>query len=132
MVFDRKKSPKNLVLKKGVFLTKFHFYIKHSTEISRKGILHFDQESSYMIGNQTYHRTNMFSPYLPNSCYESDYGCICIMISGKTCSVPLNILSSVVSFSTVIVCLFDLILYVPSTIFQLNRDGSYCFEPVLS
>ena len=22
------------------------------------------------------------------------------------------------------VCLFDLILYVPSTIFQLNRDGS--------
>ena len=25
-------------------------------------------------------------------------------------------------FCTVIVCLFDLILYVPSTIFQLNRD----------
>ena len=23
------------------------------------------------------------------------------------------------------ICLFDLILYVPSTIFQLNRDGSY-------
>ena len=30
------------------------------------------------------------------------------------------------------VCLFDLILYVPSTIFQLNRDGSYWVEPVLS
>ena len=28
--------------------------------------------------------------------------------------------------------LFDLILYVPSTIFQLNRDGSSCVEPVLS
>ena len=28
-------------------------------------------------------------------------------------------------------CLFDLILYVPSTIFQLNRDGSSCIEPVL-
>ena len=29
-------------------------------------------------------------------------------------------------------CLFDLILYVPSTIFQLNRDGSSCVELVLS
>ena len=27
--------------------------------------------------------------------------------------------------------LFDLILYVPSTIFQLYRDGSSCVEPVL-
>ena len=30
------------------------------------------------------------------------------------------------------VCLFDLILYAPSTIFQLNRDGSSWVEPVLS
>ena len=29
-------------------------------------------------------------------------------------------------------CLFDLILYVPSTIFQLNRDGSSWVGPVLS
>ena len=29
-------------------------------------------------------------------------------------------------------CLFDLILYVQSTIFQLNRDGSSSVEPVLS
>ena len=29
-------------------------------------------------------------------------------------------------------CLFDLILLVPSTIFQLNRDGSSGVEPVLS
>ena len=28
--------------------------------------------------------------------------------------------------------LFDLIPYVPSTIFQLNRDGSSWVEPVLS
>ena len=28
--------------------------------------------------------------------------------------------------------LFDLILYVPSTIFQLNRDGSSWVKPVLS
>ena len=31
-----------------------------------------------------------------------------------------------------VVCLFDLILYVPSTIVQLNRDGSSWVEPVLS
>ena len=30
------------------------------------------------------------------------------------------------------VCLFDLILNVPSTIFQLHRDGSSWVEPVLS
>ena len=29
-------------------------------------------------------------------------------------------------------CLFDLILYFPSSIFQLNRDGSSWVEPVLS
>ena len=29
-------------------------------------------------------------------------------------------------------CLFDLILYVPLTIFQLYRDGSFLVEPVLS
>ena len=29
-------------------------------------------------------------------------------------------------------CLFDLVLYIPSTIFQLNRDGSSWVEPVLS
>ena len=67
-------------------------------EISGKGLLHFDQESSSLIGNQTYQRTNMFLPYQPNSCYESDYEYICIMINGKTCSVPLNILSSVLNF----------------------------------
>ena len=29
-------------------------------------------------------------------------------------------------------CLFDLIFYVPSTIFQLNSDGSSWIEPVLN
>ena len=32
----------------------------------------------------------------------------------------------------VFVCLFDLIIYVPSTIFQLNWDRSSWVEPVLS
>ena len=36
------------------------------------------------------------------------------------------------SMESVLFVLFDLILYVPSTIFQLNRDGSFCVEPVLS
>ena len=84
-----------LGFEKGVFLTKFHFYIKRSMEISGKPLLHFDQETSSLIGNQTYQGTKMFSPYQPNSCYESDYECICIMINGKRCSVPLNILTSV-------------------------------------
>ena len=35
-------------------------------------------------------------------------------------------------FVCLFVCLIDLILYVPSTIFQLNRDGSSWVEPVLS
>ena len=64
-------------------------------EISGKGLLHFDQETLSLIVNQTYHRTNMFLPYQPNSCYELDYECSCIIINGKTCNVPLNILSSV-------------------------------------
>ena len=36
------------------------------------------------------------------------------------------------STSQIIVCLFYLNLYVPSIIFQLNRDGSSWVEPVLS
>ena len=32
---------------------------------------------------------------------------------------------------TKIICLFDLILYVPSTIFQLNRNGSSWVKPVM-
>ena len=34
--------------------------------------------------------------------------------------------------NTLVVCLFDLILYVSSTIVQLYRDGSPWVEPVLS
>ena len=63
--------------------------------ISGKGLLHFYQETSSLMGSQAYHRTNMFLPYESSSHYESDYECICIY--GKTCSVPLNILSSVCS-----------------------------------
>ena len=79
--------------KRGIF-SKIPLYIKRSLEISGKGLLHFDQETLSLISNQTYHRTNMFSPYQPNSCYESDYECICIMINGNTCSVPFNILAA--------------------------------------
>ena len=81
--------------KKGVFLTKIHFYIKRSMEISGKGLLHFYQQTSSLMGNQTNHKTNMFLNDQSNSRYESDYECICIVINGKIRSVPLNILSSV-------------------------------------
>ena len=64
-------------------------------EISGKRYLHFYQQASSLIGNQTNHRTNMLLPYYSNSCYESDYECICIVINGKIRSVPLNILSGV-------------------------------------
>ena len=84
------KSSLNLVLKKEIFLTKFQFYLKRSMEISGKGFLHFCQETSSLIGNQTYHRTNMI-PTLAT--IWTMHVCICIMINGKTCTVPLNILS---------------------------------------
>ena len=46
-----------------------------------------------------------------------------VPISSRGVSVPVFVC---------FVCLFDLILYVPSAIFQLNRDGSSWVEPVLS
>ena len=48
---------------------------------------------------------------------------------------PVNVLHGSGRVATkvcLIFCLFDLILYVPSTIFQLHRDGSSWVEPVLS
>ena len=64
-------------------------------EISGKGFLHFYQQVSSLVCNQTNHRTNMFLAYYSNSCYESDYEYIFISINGKIRSVPLNIFSSV-------------------------------------
>ena len=72
-------------------------------EISGKRLLHFYQQASSLIGNQTNHGANMFLPYLSNSCYESDYACICIVSNGKIRSVPLKILSSVVNKEPLII-----------------------------
>ena len=82
-----------MALKKGVFLAKIHFNIKRSIEIPGKGLLHFYQQASSLISNQTTHRKKLFLPYLSNSRYESDCACICIVINGKIHSVPLNILA---------------------------------------
>ena len=49
---------------------------------------------------------------------QSDLGMYCLSMSFRQ--------------ATSFVCLFDLILYIPSTIFQLNRVGSSWDEPVLS
>ena len=43
-----------------------------------------------------------------------------------------QLVSHIGIFPEFFVCLFDLILYVPSTIFHLYRDGSSWVEPVLS
>ena len=43
-----------------------------------------------------------------------------------------NVIYSSMKNHVLLSCLFDLILYVPSTIFQYNRDGSSWVEPVLS
>ena len=89
--------------KRGI-LTKLHYNIKHYMDIFRKGLLYFYQETSFLINDLTNHRTNMCSPYLSYSCYELDYECICIVINGKTRSVPLNILSSVYIYTLLKFC----------------------------
>ena len=43
-----------------------------------------------------------------------------------------NLLKEDSAYESTLFVLFDLILYVPSTICQLNRDGSSWVEPVLS
>ena len=43
-----------------------------------------------------------------------------------------NFIVKKLSVSDILFVLYDLILYVPSTIFQLNRDWSSWIEPVLS
>ena len=47
-------------------------------------------------------------------------------------NIVLNISRTSVKIVFFLFCLFNLILYVHSTIFQLNRDGSSWVEPVLS
>ena len=91
---------------KGVFLAKFHFCINRSMGISGKGELHFHQETPSLIGNQTNHKTNMFLPYYFNSCYESGYECIYIVINAKSkCSVFLWIFWAVYIWPSCLYCI---------------------------
>ena len=53
------------------------------------------------------------------------------IIIGK-CFVRMAPVLKTIFHQCLFVCLFDLILYVPSAIFQLNRDGSSWVESVLS
>ena len=57
-----------------------------------------------------------------------------VSCKGNRSQVGLNEVASSVGLRLLsnLICLFDLILYVPSTIFQLNRDRSSLVEPVLS
>ena len=55
------------------------------------------------------------------------------MFRAKSDAVPDQSLQCLLTERSIcLFVLFDLILYVPSTIFQLNRDGSSWAEPVLS
>ena len=60
--------------------------------------------------------------------------CVCMCVFVRACVRIQNLKTLALSLvdAELNVCLFDLILYVPSAIFQLNRDG-YCWvEPVQS
>ena len=75
---------------------------------------------------------------------EPSCNCGTGVMQGALCDVSIfNLFQSVGVFSLdrnsvsslriqALVCLFDLMFYVPSTIFQLNRDWSSWVEPVLS
>ena len=65
-------------------------------DMSGRRILLFYQQTSSLIGSQINHRRNLILSYQSNARYESDNEYICIVINGKTRSVPLNILNSVV------------------------------------
>ena len=56
----------------------------------------------------------------------------CSVISAFViCSLE-SVIAKLAKLSIDIVCLFDFISYIPSSIFQLYRDGSSWVEPVLS
>ena len=58
----------------------------------------------------------------------------CLLLSGRFTQVLLYRITRPVTAldSCILVFLFDLILYVPSTVYQLCRDMSSWIEPVLS
>ena len=60
------------------------------------------------------------------------YASACTMHGSIIRLDPIQEKTIIVLMTLLFVCLFDLILYVPSTIFQVNRDGSSWVEPVLS
>ena len=62
-------------------------------------------------------------------CIEKNY---LMQFFAVVVSILLGIEKISVSILMLLVSLFDLILYVPSTVLQLNRDGSSWVEPVLS
>ena len=61
-----------------------------------------------------------------------DWLTVLTLVQINRISVPKIVIISLFLSLNLSFCLFDLIFYVPSTIFQLNRDGSSWVEPVLS
>ena len=74
------------------------------------------------------HLVNGYGKTVKNKCVKQFYQVFVF----HTPVLPLYIAYVSVTLIGSLICLFDLLLYVPSTIFQLNRDGSSWAEPVLS
>ena len=55
------------------------------------GLLHSYKQASSLVGHQTNRKTNRFYFFISNSRCKSDYACICMVVKGKACSVPLCI-----------------------------------------
>ena len=78
---------------------------------------------TFYIQNDKGKCANSAKPYHEDPCKRYHVHCICKNMS---------VWGVVLWYDYMLICLFDLILYVPSTIVQLNRDGSSWVEPVLS
>ena len=83
----------NFGFEKGVFLTKFHSYMKGSMDNSGTGLLHFIKKHN-VDRKPNYSQDKHDFALLIHFRFESDYECICFVINDKTRSVPLTILSS--------------------------------------
>ena len=77
-------------------------------------------------------KSALISPKRPKLVAQTDFYILRLTLCNKLNSAKFSMSYRQVHFVEVFVCLFDLILYVPSTIFQLNKDGSYWIKPVLS
>ena len=104
--------------------------VQHSkkvlTEMENCNLNWYKQQTLAKYCTQNVTSTNMASPMqnMKQQILKKEYCIFKLVLLGLRCLCK----RSMIWF----VCLFDLILNVPSTIFQLYREGSSWVEPVLS